>query len=210
MWEPGDVIIHHEVWRERVWAARPLIVVEDTPEQLLLWIPKGTIRKIPATPPTRVDPVTKEARAIENLARGDWIYGEHTWDVSSLWILRPVDWHAVWVSWSAPGVQLGWYGNFQFPFRRTALGIEAMDLMLDIVVEPDLSWRLKDEEEFEEIVRRGIFDHQLANRVRDEVRDVTQLIENKQGPFGEPWPEWSPNPKWTTPALTKGWDVVPE
>jgi hypothetical protein len=210
MWEPGDVILHQEVWRGRVWAARPLIVVDDTDDRLLLWIPKGTVRKIPATSLGRVDPPTKEARAIENLARGDWIYTEHTWDVSSLWILRPGDWHAVWISWSEPGVQLGWYVNLQFPWRRTSIGIETMDLMLDIVVDPDLSWRLKDEEEFEEVVRRGIFDEQLAQRVRDEVEDVIRSIESEQGPFGEPWPTWTANPNWPIPSLLDGWDVVPK
>jgi hypothetical protein len=210
MWEPGDVILHQEVWRGRVWAARPLIVVDDAADRLLLWIPKGTVRKIPATSLGRVDPPTKEARAIENLARGDWIYTEHTWDVSSLWILRPGDWHAVWISWSEPGVQLGWYVNLQFPWRRTSIGIETMDLMLDIVVDPDLSWRLKDEEEFEEVVRRGIFDEQLAQRVRDEVEDVIRSIESEQGPFGEPWPTWTANPNWPIPSLLDGLDVVPK
>jgi protein associated with RNAse G/E len=85
-----------------------------------------------------------------------------------------------------------------------------MDLMLDIVVDPDLSWRLKDEEEFEEVVRRGIFDEQLAQRVRDEVEDVIRSIESKQGPFGEPWPTWTANPNWPIPSLLDGWDVVPK
>jgi hypothetical protein len=210
MWEPGDVIVHQEVWRSRVWAARPLIVVEDSTDRLLLWIPKGTVRKIPATPRDRVDPPTKQARAIENLARGDWIYEEHTWDVSSLWILRPGDWHAVWVSWSEPGVQLGWYVNLQFPFRRTSVGIETMDLMLDIVVEPDFSWRLKDEEEFEEVVRLGIFDDQLGERVRDESRKVMNSIEMRERPFSDPWPTWEADPTWLVPSLVGGWDVVPK
>jgi len=38
VWNPGDVIVHQEVWGGRVWAPRPLVVVEDTDERLLLWI----------------------------------------------------------------------------------------------------------------------------------------------------------------------------
>ena len=210
MWEPGDVIVHQEAWRGRVWAPRPMIVVEDKADRLLLWIPQGTVRKIPATPLDRIDPSTKDARAIENLARGDWIYTDHTWEVSSLWILCPGDWHAVWISWSEPGAQLGWYVNLQFPFRRTSVGIESMDLMLDIVVEPDFSWRLKDEGEFEEVVRRGIFDEELGHRVREEARDAIESIEMKQGPFAEPWPAWIADPTWPIPSLVDGWDVVPK
>jgi protein associated with RNAse G/E len=84
-----------------------------------------------------------------------------------------------------------------------------MDLMLDIVVEPDLSWRLKDEEEFEEVVRRGIFDDPLGQRVRDEAGDVINSIENKQGPFGEAWPTWTADRTWPIPTLVDGWDEVP-
>jgi protein associated with RNAse G/E len=40
---------------------------------------------------------------------------------------------------------LGWYVNLQCPFRRTEVGIEAMDLMLDVVVDPDGTWRWKDD-----------------------------------------------------------------
>src|SRR6266576_1740450 len=46
--------------------------------------------------------------------------------------------------------------NFQRPYRRTTIGIEAMDLMLDLVVEPDRSWRWKDKHELETLVRRGM------------------------------------------------------
>jgi protein associated with RNAse G/E len=208
MWERGQVIVHQEVWKGRVWAARPLVVVEDRADRMLLWIPKGTIRKVPVTPHTRVDPATREARAIENLDRGDWAFVEHEWDVSSLWILKPGDWHAVWVSWSQPGVQRGWYVNFQYPYRRTALGIDSMDLMLDLVVEPDFAWRLKDEEEFNEVVRRGIFDHEIGQRVREEARDVIEQIETNEAPFNEPWPSWRPDSTWTIPTLIDGWDVV--
>ena len=72
MWEVGQTIVHQEVWKDQVWAARPLRVVEDSEDQLLLWIPKGTVRKVPATSPTRLDPPTRRARAIENLDRKDW------------------------------------------------------------------------------------------------------------------------------------------
>ena len=92
--------------------------------------------------------------------------------------------------------------------RRTPIGFEAMDLMLDVVVEPDLSWRWKDREEFDEIVRRGLFDDALAERVMAEARRVIDDIDNADPPFDEPWPAWRPDPGWVRPALHDGWDVV--
>ena len=91
--------------------------------------------------------------------------------------------------------------NFQEPFVRTERGISAMDLMLDIVVEPDRSWSWKDREQFDEIERRGIFDATTVRRVRDEADAVIERIERGDPPFGEPWPQWRPDPAWEPPRL---------
>lgn len=203
---PGQTIVHQEFWRGRLWAARPLTVVEDTGDRLLLWIPQGTVRKVPHTPPGRDDPPVRKDRVIANLDRGDWVLGDHVWDVSSLWIVRPGDWHAVWVSWVGDREHLGWYVNLQMPFRRTAIGIEAMDLMLDVVVEPDRAWRWKDDDEFDEILERGIFDPDTGSRVRREAADVIRRLEAGDPVFREPWPSWSPDPAWRRPVLPAGWD----
>lgn len=210
MWEPGQTVVHQEVWKDRLWAARPLTVVADTPERTLLWIPQGTIRKIPITPPTRSDPPDIHARTIANLDRGDWVMGEHAWDVSSLWILEPNDWYSIWVSWLADGSHLGWYINMQRPMRRNTVGFEAMDLMLDIVAEPDLSWRWKDLDEFNEITDRGIFDPDLAERVRTEAHAAINDIEHAAPPFCDPWPDWKPDPTWKLPELPADWDQLPD
>lgn len=207
VWEPGQTIVHQEVWGDRIWAARPLTVVEDTDERLLLWIPKGTRRKVPVTPPGRVDPPLLKDRVIANLAERDWVLGDHVWDVSSLWILHPGDWHAVWVSWLEPGVHYGWYVNLQRPYRRTDIGIEAMDLMLDVVVEPDLTWRWKDEDELAELLERGIFDAATGSQVREEAEAVIRQVERREPPFSQPWPAWRPDPDWPRPELPPGWDT---
>lgn len=181
----------------------PRVVVEDTGDRMLLWLPQGTRRKVPATPAHRPDPQTRTARIIENLAHGDWAYGDHVWEVWSLWILYPEDWHAVWVSWTSPGRRLGWYVNLQRPYRRTPLGIEAMDLMLDIVVEPDMAWRWKDDDE------RGVLvdlDAGTAERTRQEAAKVISRIENREPPFSEPWPDWRPSASWRLPVLSDGWN----
>ena len=47
MWQQGETVVHQEVWNGRLWAAWPMTVIEDTSERTLLWIPHGTIRKVP-------------------------------------------------------------------------------------------------------------------------------------------------------------------
>ena len=41
-----------------------------------------------------------------------------------------------------------WYANFERPFQRTPIGIDTFDLLLDLVIEPDSSYRWKDEGEY--------------------------------------------------------------
>jgi protein associated with RNAse G/E len=112
----------------------------------------------------------------------------------------------VWVSWLPDGDHYGWYVNLQRPFRRTSIGIEAMDMMLDVVAEPDLSWRWKDDDEFDQIVQRGIFDAATAVLVRNEARRVIEHIEQRAAPFDHDWPSWRPDPSWPQPELSNGWD----
>lgn len=208
-WEPGETIVHYEVWKGRVWAARPLKVVEDLEDRLLCWIPAGTVRKVPMTPSARTDPGDRTARVIDLLAKGDWVHVDHVWDVSSLWILKPGDMHAIWVSWLPSGEHFGWYVNLQYAFRRVPGGIEAMDLMLDVVVEPDLQWRWKDDDEFAQILALGLFDADLGASVQAEAETVIERLERRATPFDEPWPEWRPPSHWEPPRLPKGWDAVP-
>jgi hypothetical protein len=74
------------------------------------------------------------------------------------------------VSWSQPGRYFsvrrylregarppGWYVNFEVPYRRTGLGIDTLDLFLDLVIGPNLDrvvW--KDEGEYAQARRLGL------------------------------------------------------
>jgi hypothetical protein len=52
----------------------------------------------------------------------------------------------------------------QEPFRRTSRGFATMDLMIDVIVSPDRTWRWKDEDELAVFVERGAFDAGLARK----------------------------------------------
>lgn len=101
---------------------------------------------------------------VQNLERGDWSYTDHTWGCLDPVGVQPGDWYAAWVSWFRSGEHLGWYVNFQRPYRRTTAGIEAMDLMVGLVVNPDRSWRWNDRRQFDQCVARGLFDDAMCGR----------------------------------------------
>jgi hypothetical protein len=203
---PGETVVLQEVWRDRVWAARPMRVVRDEGEFVALWMPRGTRWKAPTTPPDRERNGNRGIRLAECAALGDWVFRDMVWEVSILSLMREGDWHALWVSWLPGGGQYGWYVNLQEPFRRTELGFETMDLALDVIIDPDRNWRWKDEDELETFVQRGVFGRETAERVRAEGLEVAGRAERDEPPFSEPWHDWRSDPSWPLPELPDGWD----
>jgi Protein of unknown function (DUF402) len=220
---PGEQVVVQEIWRGAVWAARPMIVAVDEDDLVALWYPKGTAWKAPTSPPEWPRAASRGERLATCLARREWVFVDYAWDVDTLVLVRPGDWHAVWVSWldgahdscadRNPQERIpiarkhwGWYVNLQEPFRRTELGFATMDLALDVIVEVDRTWRWKDEDELETFVSHGVFDRELATRVREEGLRVARRAERNEPPFDEPWSDWRPDPGWPVPELPERWD----
>ena len=204
-WSRGDTVVLQEVWDGRVWAARPMTVVEDEGDSVALWFPVGTLWKRPTSPPTREREASRGDRLASSLELGDWVFEDAEWDASTLWSMRAGDWHALWTSWRPDESHWGWYVNLQRPFSRTPLGFETMDLALDVVVEVDGTWHWKDEDEFETFVDRGLFDGETAARAREEGLRVARRVERGEPPFDKT-PHWRPDPAWPRPELPDGWE----
>jgi predicted RNA-binding protein associated with RNAse of E/G family len=198
-WSPGDEIVFQEVWRGRLWSARPMTVVEDRGDRVALWLPYGT---------RWMAPVTRGERIVTCLEFGDWVLDERRWDLSSIWLLPADARHSVLVSWLPDGDFFGWYVNLQTPFTRTARGLQWMDLMLDVVIDPDRGWRWKDEDELQAAVDRDLISRGEASALRAEAESVIAQLEANAPPFSEPWPDWRPDPAWAVPSLRDGWDRV--
>lgn len=72
------------------------------------------------------------------------------------YLLMPGVAHAIHLWWFPPDWRFGgWYINLQEPIRPTRLGFDSMDHILDVVIEPDLSWRWKDEDELFDLPEPG-------------------------------------------------------
>ena len=183
-----------------------MTVVEDRDDLVTLWCPKGAIRKCASTPPHREWIDSRAERLLTSLSKCDWVMKDKEWDVSTLWLMRPDDWHAVWVSWHDNGEPWGWYINLQDPFRRTSRGFRTMDLMLDIVVERDRTWAWKDVDDFEGLLERGLIDLEIDKRVRDEAQRVIERIEANGAPFSQPFHDWRPDASWGIPVLPPNWE----
>jgi hypothetical protein len=193
-WAPGAPIVRREVWRGRPVGGWGGIVVADEDDLLALYMPSGS-----------------------PLAFTDDFFGApHPWSGRDRWhghgvlqLQRPGDRHAVWVFWEGPERELAaWYLNLQEPFRRTPLGIDTFDLELDVVVEPDGSWQLKDDEQLERWVERGRWTAEQVAQIRAEGARVVAELEAGRRWWSDDWATWEPDPAWPVPTLPEGWDVV--
>ncbi len=202
-WQAGEQILVEEVWNGKLWSVRPVLVVDDRDDQLVLWSPKGSVRKVPTVPPSRPRAKTRSERLMSCLAYEDWVLADSEWDVSTLWLTEWDALHSTWVSFLENGSHWGWYINLQRPLERFSRGVRTMDLMLDVIVEPDLaSWRWKDEDEFQAMLDWGLLDAVEAAEVRAEAARVIKRAQMNEPPFSDDWPRWRPNPSWPMPSLS--------
>jgi protein associated with RNAse G/E len=210
--QPGGTAVRRDVFRRKVWSAHALRVVEDTAEALVVGCRPGAESLVPTTwiEWLRTGDETARLRALPNLARGNWQLGQWTWrSTAHLQWVPPDTWFSVNAFFDATGEgQLAhWYVNFQRPMRRTPIGFDTFDLLLDLVVAPDLSrWEWKDEDEYAHGRRLGVVsenDHRAVGRAREE---AVAMIGEAVGPFAvdRGLRNWRPEPHWPDPRLPAG------
>jgi hypothetical protein len=203
-WAPGSHVITREIIHGRIWTARPVTVVQDTPDLIALAMQPGTIYKHPRLPDRDEIPpflVDEPWRLIDL----PWAGGR------ALYLSRPGDHYMLILFWQPDQVTLrSWYVNLQDPLRRTSLGFDYLDQELDIVVRPDLSsWRWKDEEKFEALVERGLIAPVRARELRAIGEEVVRTRHDSGSLFTQGWERWTPPADWQRPSLPAGWDIVP-
>jgi hypothetical protein len=199
-WAEGEVIVRREVWQGRVWLAHPLYVVEDTDDALVLYQAEG---------------------ARWGFGDGDdWptTTGRHPSDGRTAWVgegphgvHRSGDPHAVWAYWGRPDRTFrGWYVNIQVPYRRTEIGIDSLDLELDLLVSPTYEVAVKDEEHVAASASLGRFSQDDAVAIHAVGARVRAEIEAGARWWDERWSRWTPPPELLIPpVLADGWRDVP-
>ena len=186
------------VWHQKLWWAGMATVVKDTPDLIAMYWQAGNPSMIPAKRATPHNLLSKKIHLVPR----KWM------ETDVLMLVTPGSSHAVYVMWETGQTKLRcWYINLQEPLRRTNLGFDTMDHLLDIVISADLSaWHWKDEDEFEEAVTIGVYSLEEAQSIRAEGERAISLFQKRQSPFCDGWERWSPPTKWEIPAMPKGWD----
>ncbi len=148
----------------------------------------------------------------------DFFGAPHPWAGRDRWhghgvlqLQRPGEMHAIWVFWHGPQREFaGWYVNLQEPFRRSPLGFDTQDLALDIVIEPDGAWSLKDDEQLEPWIERGRWTREEVEAIRAEGARIGAELDAGRRWWSDEWASWEPDPACSVPPeLPEGWEHVP-
>lgn len=193
---PGAVALLRSVYAGKVRWTFPHRVVEDDGERAALYCPPGAAGKLTRRLPGE--------GYLERWVRPDTDPDDRVWH--SAHVLRLVTVGAsntVEVYWDEDWALHGWYLNLVAPVRRSAVGFDTTDWVLDVWVDPDGTWRWKDEDELEQAIGLGVFDDEAAAHVR---RAGEAAIAARPWPTG--WEGWRPDPAWAPPALPDDWHVL--
>jgi protein associated with RNAse G/E len=208
----GSTAVRRDTFRGKVWSAAPFRVVRDDGDLLAMALWPG-VQKVASTTWIewlRTGDETTRNRALPNLAAGRWELDTWTWEsTTKLTLLQPGAYFSVDLYFRDCGELVMWYVNFERPFQRTRIGVDTFDLLLDLVVEPDMSFRWKDEGEYTQARQLGIVsddEHRQVHRAREH---VLALLDERTGPFEERWGTWRRNAHWPLPTLPPNATTLP-
>jgi predicted RNA-binding protein associated with RNAse of E/G family len=99
------------------------------------------------------------------------------------------------------------YVNLEDPWRRSALGFDTGDWLLDVVGTPT-SWAYKDEDELEWAEDAGLVGSAWSARTREAGKRAAAALKANAWPFDADWNRWLPSVDLATPVLPTDWSVV--
>ncbi|MCP2314276.1 DUF402 domain-containing protein [Kitasatospora paracochleata] len=207
---PGATVVRRDIHAGRVWSAQPHRALADTGTVLHLGYWPGITALAPTTWTTalRTGDDTARKHGLADLAADTWELEPWAWRDTVLQSrFETGEWFSLHWFRTPAGEPLRVYVNFERPAVRTRIGIDTLDLLVDLVAAPDLSsatW--KDVGEYEHGRRLGLVtdaDHHHVELARER---ALGLLQDRTGPFADPWPAWTPDETWPTPVLPAGAD----
>jgi Protein of unknown function (DUF402) len=204
-WRRGDAIALREIWRGRIWEARPAIVVDDAQRRCVLYVPARAGVRLPMLGPRgerRVPPQRPHDRWRLRVAA----HAPRHHVLSFAWPDRA---YAVLLMFEPSTLAFrGWYVNLQSPLARSDVGFDTVDHALDVVVAPDGAWAWKDEDELARFVELGLFTADEAREFRADGERAIERLRARAEPFDDAWLAWRPDARWPRARMPRRWDDV--
>ena len=205
-WNSGDTIVIRGIFNNHVCHAQSVIVVQDTPEEIALALLPGA-----------------ECVDLEGYLKGKK-NGKRRWDFKDkpfklekyIWhtnrlllLIEPKKYYSTIYFWQDDSNEfMCYYINFQSPFQRSHSGFDTLDLELDIIINPDYSWKIKDLDDYQKGIECGTILHEWTQEIEVAKDEVFDRIANRHYPLNNSWSNWKPAPNWSAPKLPANWDKV--
>ena len=200
MWQPGDAIALRERWGDAIFEARAATVVQDLPEQTMLFVPAHVVCAIRST--------TTGSSCACPTGPGIWSSVRAATSASSR--SRGPTRRTPSSCCSTPtGSPRGWYVNLQTPLARTPVGFDTVDHALDVLVTLDRSsWTWKDEDELAEAIALGLFTEADAASFRYWGERAVEHLVLRQPPFDDGLGGLAARSHVADAGASPGWDIV--
>lgn len=188
----------------RVWAGH---VAADDDAGLWMWIATGSAWH---------DIGAADGRPFREVPFAEWgrtdkAMRQLTWRGDVLMLHPRAGAYSLWFFFDSDGHFKQWYVNLELPVTRwddgELAGIDTVDYDLDILAEPDRSWRWKDEDEFaDHLAHPDVYWVDDPEAVWAEGKRVVGLIESGAAPFDGKGCDFRPSPAWSVPTrMPDGW-----
>jgi hypothetical protein len=208
MWQTGTGIALRGIYNQRPWYVESAIVVKDTPQEVALLVAPGAECAAPSEYIHGKHGKSQQWDRWELMLGNSWQLERYNWHTNRfLILLEPGKFYSVNYVWNhASDAFLCYYVNFQLPFERSQYGFDTFDLELDLVIEPDLSWKWKDVEEYQRGIQNGILRPEWVRGIERAKTEVFARLEGRLYPFDGSWLQWRPDSAWAASRLPAGWE----
>ncbi len=210
MWKPGDSVALRGIYKDRVSYIQSAIVVHDRSEEVAVVLLPGAECSAPEDYINGKHGPSGHWDRWGEYAKGSWNMQRYIWHTNRLLILlQPEKYYACYYFWRAADEQfIGYYVNFQLPFRRSEIGFDSFDLELDIVIEPTYAWHWKDEDDYQTGIECGILRREWIREIDTAKSEIFDKLKKRAYPYDGTWLGWMPDPNWLPPTLPENWDKI--
>jgi hypothetical protein len=94
------------------------------------------------------------------------------------------------------------------PVQRNPLGLDTLDLDLDLIVNPDHSIEWKDEADYQKAIDEEIILSEWTEEIERAKIEILDKLKKRKYPFDNSWLDWIPDSNWPPPRLPKNWDEI--
>ena len=178
-----------EIYQNKVWALRAVELVESSPDQIVVWCPRGSGLALHES-------YFSDSKFFHknrwDIASNEWSLTAGTWQHTHVLTIKdPSKYYSIQYFWDAESSEfLFYYINFDLPYTKTSSGFSTLDLDLDLIVYSNGSFEWKDEVDYKNAAHDGFIKEDWYTSIELAREEVISLVESMSEPLDGHWLNW--------------------